>query len=161
MDVNFVDEYVNKCLENGITKISDICDSAIKEIDDIDEQIKNLQTLRVKRDGLVGVLRNFNHESVKIKTRRSYQPMVNEDISSLNDDPECVDLLVNICNKVEAFNRPISTGILIKEIGYDSNPDGVYAGLKWLFNHGIVARTEDRTLIKGPNWDDKDTLIKV
>ena len=116
MEDNFVDEYINKCLDEGITKPVDICDKAVKEVTDIDAKIQEIQLLRERRDSLVQVLRTFNHDSVKTKGRRHKAPQVDNSIASSEEDPEFKLLMKGICGLLEESDLKMSTRNIISKV---------------------------------------------
>lgn len=153
---DFVEMYIDQCLDQGIVKPDNICNKAIERIKQIDNKLEEYAILRTERNNLLQVLRNFNHEEAKSRGRRARAPMINSDIANVESNPSYIEGLVEICNIVEKFNSPISMRELMSKTKYDTeDPTPLYTMVKYLFNSGILTRNEDRYLKPGSNWDNR------
>lgn len=153
----FVEDYINECLEKGVSKINDICDLATQEIESIDEEIEHIYILKERRDDLVKVLKNFNKNNIYGKKNKEEQE--EPELVNINKTPSYNDLLVKICDKF-VDDSPLTTSIIISSIGYENkDPTHIYVALKWLLDCGILERDENRSFKKGPAWTTKNDLL--
>lgn len=156
MSEEFVEQYVDDCFDAGVVKPDDICKKALEDISDIDKQLEEYKTLRTRRNNLVKVLRAFNHEEGKARGRRARAPMINPDVADVDSDPSYKDVLVDICNIIEEYDRAVSMREVISKSKFDTeDATPLYQAMKWLFNRGIVKRNEDRSIESGPKWDER------
>jgi histidinol phosphatase-like enzyme len=149
---DFVEDYINNCLNDDVSNMAEICKKAILERDEIDKKISEIKKLKERRDNLQKVLKSLNHKEGNL--RKPKPPMVNVEISSLNDDPAYADMIKDICEIIDKYNEPITPSKIIKEIGYENeDPTSVYMSIKWLCEKGILMKNQDRTISKSKNWD--------
>ena len=150
----FVENFIDNCIDNGTTKPKDICEKALARIDIIDQELQEYRDLRIEKQRLIKVLKAFNHEGAKNRGRRPRAPMINPDVE-INDDPSYKDVLAKICDIVE-HNSPIEMRELTEKTGYDlQDVTPLYTAVKWLFNRGILSRQENRALVKGTQWENR------
>ena len=155
-DEDFVDEYIDACLEEDIVKPADICDRAIKDIEDIDKQLEEYNQLRIKKNNLVQVLRTFNHEQGRARGRRVVAPMVNPNAADVDSDPSYKSLLIDICNIVAETETSTTMREFMSKTGYDiTDPTPLYQAMKWLLKRGILKRNEDRSVEEGSKWEER------
>lgn len=162
MSEEFVEQYVDSCFDEGIVKPDDICKKALDDIAELDNQLEEYKTLRIRRNNLIQVLRAFNHEEGKSRGRRARAPMINPEVTDVDHDPSYKDVLVDICNAISEYNRPVTMREVIIKSKYDTeDTTPLYQAMKWLFNQGIVKRNEDRSVEPGPKWNDRPQNDKV
>jgi len=156
MSEEFVEEYVDSCFDAGIVKPDQICQKVLEDIDAIDKRLEEYKTLRNKRNNLVKVLRAFNHAEGKNRGRRARAPMINPDVADVDNDPSYKDVLVDICNTIEEYDRSVTMREVISKSKFDTeDATPLYQAMKWLFNRGIVKRNEDRSVEPGPKWNER------
>lgn len=145
-----VDEFVDQCIDNGITSGKDISNAAKNKIVEIDNEIARIASLRESRSILQDVIRTFD---TKTKTVRKARPAINEMVSDASV-LEGNSLLVDICNYIEKSSSPRNARSITEAVGFaTSDPSPVYFGLKTLRDVGIIKNTEEKLWDKGVNWD--------
>jgi hypothetical protein len=157
--IDFCEKFVSDCIKSGITKPNDICDLALKKIEEIDIEIEKAKILRLERDKYQSVLRNFNHKSIKTRGRKQNPTIVNFDADS--DMEEYETLIVDIITQFTDVNN-MTVVDLAGRVGYGAgtDPTPLYTALKWLQAKNILFREGDRSLSRGNNWDNKFNFIK-
>jgi hypothetical protein len=142
--MDFIDEFISNCMNDGITNISDISSIASSKIKDIDDQVLKLTSLKESYKKVI--------LSLNLK-----------DGSFLNKDGLLLNSILNVFEK----HNDITSSFLIKAIASNSsNPElvylsNVYEKIKILISLDIIKRNEDRTLSKGCRWDDKSLLVNI
>jgi hypothetical protein len=157
MQTNFVEEYMDDCLDSGITKPDDMCNKALLEIAEIDKELEGYRDLRIKRNNLISVLRALNHEEGHTKRRRLRQlPVLDTEGISIEEGSAYAEVASAICKILEESGSPMTMRDIITKTDYDtSDPTPFYQAAKKLFDTGIIARREDRTLVPGINWENR------
>jgi hypothetical protein len=154
---DFVNDFISDCLENGITKMPDVCKKALQRRDEIDLELQKIYDLKEERDNLQKVLKALNHDEAK-RGRKSKAPPVNE-IDTSDKSNTFILLLKDICSFVEKVSRPLTSREIIVSVGYDGlDPTPVYYGIKYLAERNVLGRN-DRDIIKGSNWDDRENHL--
>ena len=154
---DFVDEYIDECMKNGLTKIPDIIKHVVQKRDDLDVEIKKIYSLKEERDNLQKVLKTLGYEEVK-RGRKARTPMVSEAEDTQNSDL-FNSLLLDICEVIGEASGPMTSREIITEVGYDGgDPTPIYSGLQWLIEKKIFERVE-RNFVKGSEWDSRDNLF--
>lgn len=155
---DFVEEFIEKCIVKGITSQKDICNSALSEIQEIDEKLKESNQLRIRKNNLKNVLRDLGHESLK-KARTNEEVKVLSEIDKI-ENSSYVYLMIQICNFVHNnVNSSITSREIINAISSMDNEKEVYICIKNLYDNGILARSsKDRTVIRGPKWEERPQL---
>lgn len=152
----FVEQFVDDCLIDGLSKPEDICSKAIAEIAEIDKTLEEYKYIRQKKNNLLQVLKTFNHDNGKTKSRKVRAPVINPDVQNVDENPAYKCLLIEICDIVENINGPVTTREVLDKTNYDTkDPTPLYQAMKWLFNSGILSQNADRTVDKGPNWSNR------
>ncbi len=158
---DFVEQYIEECFNAGISKPTDICSKALKDIEAVEVKIEELRGLGVMKNNLVQVLRALNHEEGKNRGRKARAPMINPDITDLDSNPSYLEVLVKICDIIDQASSAPTMAEIIAKSGYDTqDPTPLYQAIKWLFNRGVIVRNEeDRTHMKGPKWDERPCIV--
>lgn len=155
---DFVEDFVEMCLDQDITKPIDITNEALRQRDEIDLKLEEFQKLREHRDNLTKVIRSLNPElKERKKTVTSIYPdLVNDDITD-----QMRDIIKLIFKFINETDKNVSSREVIAGVGWDNDePSPVYLSIRFLLENGILSRNADRTLLKGPEWDNRDSLIK-
>jgi hypothetical protein len=159
LEDDFVENFIESCIVKGVKKQQDICNLALKEIQENDEKLRESNKLRIRNKNLKKVLRELGHESLK-------RPVSNEEIrifENLNDieDSAYHDLMINICGFVELnIDKSITSRDLINDLGSGFSEKEIYMCLKNLYDAGILTRSgnKERNIVFGPNWNKRFNL---
>lgn len=159
LEDDFVEDFIESCIIKGVKKQQEICNLALKEIQENDEKLRESNKLRIRNKNLKKVLRELGHESLK-------KPISNEEVKkfeNLNDIEYSVyqDLMVNICDFVESnVDKLVTSRDLVNDLSSAFSEKEVYMCLKNLYDAGILARSgnKERNIVLGPNWDQKFEL---
>jgi len=154
---DFVENFISNCINDGISKPSDICNKALDRRNEIDLELEKIYELREERDNLQKVLKSLNHEEAR--RRRVKSPTINNELKDAEKDPSYIELLKEIAGVVENSSKPLTSREIIVKVGYDGlDPSPVYMAVKWLFERSVLQRNkEDRTITKGTDWDNRNT----
>lgn len=146
----FVASYIKKCIEEGVCGPADILARAEREICNIDQEINKIDNLRSRQNKLRAVVKHMGGDVNTNKPTES-----NIDFSTPWDSLEssykvwCVAIVEYVNKHNEKKPREIMEGVA----SY-SEQKVVYSAIKWLHNHGVIARNElDRKIIRGSKWD--------
>jgi hypothetical protein len=152
---NFVEQYMDNCLDSGIVKPDAMCNKALAEITDIDKSLEGYRELRIRRNNLMQVLRALNHEEGHTKRRRLRQiPVFDSENMTADETAAFKEIADSICVVMEKSDFPPTMRDILTNTDYDTkDPTPFYRVAKKLFDTGVIARKDDRTLIPGPNWE--------
>ncbi len=157
MSGNFLTEFIAKCVEEGKATPAEMCQVAEERINEVNEEIKRAEELRLEKANLHGVIRQLGGS--KPKELREYK---NADFSipfdKLADHYKV--LCANICSVMEDDHNGLTISDLMNKfssMGVATLEDNelVYWSIKWLGGRGIVDKDDSMCLIKGPNWEDR------
>lgn len=155
MSHDFMENYINDCVAEGITSPKQICEKVLIELDVLDKELAHSNDLRIKRKYLVNILKDFEHDSMKKFKKINNVLNINEMIE--NDDPSYKEFLSDICLFIDGKTNVSKREIMDQMGGLEQN-QLVYMGIKWLCDHGILITNEDRTLSVGENWESRPKL---
>lgn len=137
----FVENYINNCLEEGISGFAEIATKAKGRISEIDKILETMADLRKEKVNLLEVVKSIEPE------KKAQQ---NQAIAEI---PQIDELSAKICKEIEAYQAPILPRFLLEKIGYATvDPTPAYMAIKSLLDKEIICRAEDRKLYLGPNW---------
>jgi hypothetical protein len=142
--MDFIDEFISNCIDNGITNISDISKKATSNIKDIDHEISRLVSLK----------ESYKKVVLSLDLRND---------SNFGKDGWMINCIINI---FENLNN-ITSGEIIRSVGDNiKNPElvytsNVYKQIKALEASGILKKNQDRTYSKGDRWEDKNNIINI
>ncbi|SRR6266705_1814884 len=155
---DFVENFISLCIDKGINSPKAICEVALKEIQEIDEKLRESNKLRLRYKDLRSVLKNFNHESIR-KTKDNIVSTYIE-TSDIKNSPY-YNILIEVCEFINNSEELITSREIMDSIGNRENSQIIYGCIKTLADHGIISRDQDRHFIKGPKWEERPTeLIK-
>lgn len=155
MSNNFVDSYIDQCVDEGISDPKVMCERALSRIEEIEKKLLEFNSLRNEQKNLKSVLKFFNHESVKKTRKKNVQVIINDNITNDNFDSSYEDTLIAICNIIKNNKTSVSKRQIMDGVGGLEKNQIVYMAIKWLCDRGILSQEVDRTLIKGPNWENR------
>lgn len=151
MTHEFVADFVQGAVEKGHKTIEDICSFAKKKIEENQKKIAEADLARVEIANLHAVLKNFGVNVPKPVRKIS---VIKENATLSDLQPKTKELAINVCNYIE--NKPsVRLRELMREVGDIKSDYEVNDVVKWLGMNGIISRTEDRSIVKGPNWDER------
>lgn len=149
---DFISKYIATCARKGINSPAEIVRAAEERIKDIDKQLIAADVARSEKNNLQEVIKNFGFSPVKQTKRR--KTIINDQISKEDLDPKYVDLANKICDYID-LNSECKVSTLLSVIGSLRADYEVYEVIKWLTITGIISRKEDRTIVKGPLWEQR------
>ena len=151
---DFVESYITSCVEEGAATPKQICDRALAAIAEIDKELATANGLRAKKKQLNAVLRNFEHESVRRHKRSSNAVLASDDLE-FEQNPLYVEYATKIYDLMEKQNGSITPREIMDSIGGLEQNQLVYMVIKSLCDKGVLTRNEDRSLVKGENWENR------
>lgn len=155
-DDDFVDNYISECIDNGIKDKDSICSYALKEMDEIDIKIREINALRIRYKNLKDVLRSFNHDSVKRLKQNNVLPEFS-DFSDIGES-EYLPMIMDICNLIEVSSTGITSREILDRVGSVETNSECYLCIKALSDNGIISRNESRLIFRGPKWDERPKI---
>jgi len=146
----FISNFIVDCTVKGISNANGICNEAIKEIEECNEFLKKVDSIRSRKENLMDVLRNFNHSSIK-KLRAG-----KEDVQELlnEDSDEFLDIMKQVCEKIETC-PPMKASGFVELLGGMEQHAQIYGAIKKLGAKGIIKRDAEAFLLKGDNWESR------
>lgn len=141
-DPIFVSAFISQCVQQGIITPEQIAEAARREIDDIDQQIKQVEVLKVTRSKLLDVIATFD------------KPASKEEEAKLLTffELQYPALCQFICSYLSTKTLPISA------IGDDNTNDDLKFCYKQLLGHKIIARVGDQ-LVRGDRYNEYMTFV--
>jgi hypothetical protein len=144
----FISNFITDCTSKGIYSADDICNEAIKEIESCNDLLKKVDSIRSRKDNLMDVLRNFNHNSIK-KLRTGKE----DTVEILNEESEeFLNLMTQVCDKIDTC-PPMKASGIIELLGGMEKQAQVYEAIKKLGVKGIIKRDDEAFFFKGENWE--------
>lgn len=152
---DFVDDYISNCIELNIKKPKDICEFALKEMQEIDEKLRESNLLRIRYRNLKDVLKEFNHES--LKRIKENQVAVYNSIDDIKDS-SYYNILIEICEFIDSSKNIVTSREIMDAISNIENNKVIFGCIKTLSDNGIISRNKDRHILKGPKWDERPLI---
>lgn len=145
MNNQFVSDYIQQCVKNGIDNPKDICDAVREEIAEIDAKLHDADGLRIRKLDLHQVLITYGSNSLK---RTNLETNLDE------ESDEAKQIYAKICDVIDQYGSMTNREI-IQKVGSYQEDMKVIRAIKWLGERQIIARdgTLDNKLIRGSNWD--------
>lgn len=156
MSDRFVSEFIQKAIAQGKVSISEIRELAQAEINEIENQIKEIEKYRVRQNALKSVIRSLGGETSK-KARKN-QVTIDTSVSEDKLDPFIREICVKICNFIESVEEPKTPREIMDAVSSLEENRAAYSGIKWLQEQGIVERSENGVIVHittGPNWKNR------
>jgi hypothetical protein len=150
--IKTVDEFVDSCIDKGISDGNGIANQAKIRIAEIDNEIGRIAALRDEKLLLQDVIRSFD---TKQKTARKVRPIINDALSS-TEGFSSNQVIIDICQYIEKADSSRTARSITEAVGYaNSDPSPVYVGLKALRDSGIISQDSNGMWIRGPKWENK------
>lgn len=151
----FVAEFIQTCLNQGINKPVEMREKAENEISKIDDKFRELDKLKIRQNNLRAVVRNLGGGTSR---KRAEPASWNWSLAEEKLDTNQRKLLAAVCRKVEKANAGLSTSAIVEDIYHEfrlppEERNRAYGAIKWLGARGIIERDESRLVIVGKNWN--------
>lgn len=150
----FIELFIEKCIDNDVSSHKGICDEALKRINEIRLIIDKENKLRLELKNLERVLRYLGYQEAKSKRKKK---VINNGGSLFSNDPSYINLIGSICNFIETSDEKVTPRTIMNNVGDLEDNTNVYMAIKWLCDNGILTRTDDRLLVPGEKWEDRPT----
>ena len=136
-----IDQFIESCMDKGVTSFSEMRLIAQNRILDIDKQLEVAVELRKEKQSLVSMIKDLVPNKKETKTQN--KP------SEINHEDEITKSIIDVISKTDKC----SPRTLIEVLGFSTqDPAPIYIRLKTLQENGILDRNENRELIKGNKW---------
>lgn len=149
---NLVSDYIFKCAKDGICTIEDMKKHIDKEIHKINEKLVAVEPLRLERANLQKISEKFSAMLQEDKAKSEFD----------DDSKEMADMHERVIRIVDKQSPLSNREIILKfqEEDQDAyNEDAkIIRAIKFLADKGILDKNEDRKIIKGPKWDQQQSL---
>lgn len=143
---DFVEEFISKCIDKGVSSPKDICKLAQDRMDSIDIILRGTDNLRVEKTNLKKVIKTLAPPEPK-KRRRKTEPNSEPLVMGVSNK----ELLSDICEFI-VKNGPSTPKQILEALNQLENNVEVYIAIKTLCENGILIKNEDKALIGGNNW---------
>jgi hypothetical protein len=154
-DKRFVIKYIAEKSANGGNAV----EACKAEIAEIDEKLHEADRLKLRRRLLVMVLDHLGDDSYK---RKKASPSGEEFVNVTSHEYEVSDAALEIKKKiveaVEANGAMMVHEIILTVGGYQQDETVIHA-VKWLHDQDVLGRDDEKRVIPGPKWDDRDTFL--
>lgn len=148
---NFVAEYIQECIQQGVQNPPEMRSRAEKEINEIEEELRKISALRERQKNLRAVIKNLGGFN-----RARPEKVMDFTTPEKDLSPEFRSLCVKICEEVEkSVPQGVPASRVIHEITTVKEHKSGYSAVKWLGTRGIIKRDENRLIIPGPQWEDR------
>ncbi len=149
----FISNFIASCISENKSNNLEICEEAIKQIKECNEEIKKADMIRVKRDYLNKVLKNLNYDSILKNNKENSTPVQFNELS-----PDFNSTLENVISFIEKNSNITASEIVDNLSSYEDN-NKIYTVIKYLGLHSIIKRNPDTAVIlPGDNWEKRRCL---
>lgn len=150
MSNDFVKNYIDSCVKQGIVSPDAMAKLASSQVEDLEKKIQELESLRAEQSNLKLVIKRLGKELPKKKIE--LKNIINHQIDL---DEYTKDLCHQICNLFLDENPITPRQIMDSTVGVVSNSQA-YLAIKYLQDNGILKRTPNNLgLIRGQNWSNR------
>lgn len=154
MSNDYVTNFINDCLKQGISSPEEMVKFASSKIDSLEKDIRNLEVLRAEQSNLKLVIKRLGKETPKKKPELK---------NVLNSKIELDQYTKELCTKIYdllAWKEQVSPReIMDSTVGLASNSQA-YLAIKYLQENGILKRTASGlALMKGQGWDKRLEIL--
>lgn len=142
----FVSDYIQECIENGVNSPNDICKKVKEEIADIDRKLHESDGLRVRKINLSQVLVHYG-----TVLKRQTSNAIDAEINDNSDD--FLELQKKICSLID--EKPMTNREIIQAIGRYQEDAKIIRAIKFLGEKEFLAKdgSPENRITKGPCWD--------
>ena len=149
MSGEFVAEYVQECVDEGIRCPADIRKRAESEISKINDEIQKIETLRVRQGNLRAVIRHLGGGT---KPKKSTTKTMDFTMAWDELEDSFKKICFSICALVDESGSKMP-GEILDALSREQRD--VYSAIKWLEYNDVLGRKvtdEGRAIIKGTAW---------
>ena len=150
MSGEFVAEYVQECVKEGIQFPADIRKRAEIEISEINTEIKKIESLRIRQGNLRAVIR---HMGGGTKVKKTTSKTMDFTMHWEDLDESFKKICVSICLLIQNNDDGKMPGEIMDALSREQR--SVYSAIKWLEHNEVVGRRltdEGRTIVRGSKW---------
>jgi hypothetical protein len=156
--MNFADQYIAFCIEQGKTTPTDICQTAQAEIVSLEEEIKKIELIRTRQSNLRNVIRQLG--GLEVTKRAKKAPMIVDPLLNESElDPYVRQVCVKVCRYIDAQHpKKLKPRDIMDAVASLEENKIVLTAIKWLWDHAIIERQENslvREISKGKNWHER------
>lgn len=149
MSGEFVAEYVQECLQQGVQCPADIRRRAESEISGINEEIQKIEELRIRQGNLRAVIRHLGGgtKSKKSTTKTMDFTMAWEEL-----EDSFKKICFSICSLIKNDGSKMP-GEILDALSREQRD--VYSAIKWLEYNEVLSRRETdegRAIVQGSAW---------
>jgi len=151
MFANFVAEYIQECLKEGINNPSGMRSKAEEEIKSLQKEIDRIKLIKERQQKLRAVIKNLGGGNC----RESNNDSVQDFKAPENQLPDSYkSIIYDICDEINVSHpKGVEASKIIHEIAKLNDHKNGYSAIQWLgFNKIITRDPNDRSVIKGPRW---------
>lgn len=145
----FVSNYIQESVLNGVCKPADIRARAETDILDIDKEIKKIESLKDKQTMLRAVIHHLGGNS----KNQSFNQTIDFSTSEDKLAPFFKEIMYFICDLIEKDGF-VSNKSLIDNFGIENNKT-IYSAIKWLGSRNVVERDYNTNIVKGTKWSER------
>jgi hypothetical protein len=142
-DPEFIVTFIAKAAEKGLGA----AEAAKQEIEEIDTQLHEAESLKIRRMKLISVLDHFGDDTYR--RRRTISVPSSDDIN--DSSPEFLELAKKIETAIS--QGPLTIRDLILRVGSYDQDILIMRAVKWLGDQEIVSRDDQGRVMPGKNWD--------
>ena len=145
----FMADFILQCVKQGKNSVLDICKCAEKEAEQIELEIKRIESLQIKRSKLNNIVRQFKGYHSKDKIIKI------DDYPADSLTPNMSEMCIKICDYLAENNQTTPRELMDNVASVDDN-FVVYSSIKLLTDNGIIKRSGlERNIIAGDNWKNR------
>lgn len=149
-DPNFMVNFVRNCVSNGDNTTEAMIAAAQSQIEEIDSQLKAMESLKAKKVNLRSVLKQLG--SAKKPAQEAADWDFSMELTDMGSYRQM--LLSDICNYISE-NPGCSATQVRDAVGSYEEQKQVYWGIKWLLARNIITHDSGRKLIQGSEWSNR------
>lgn len=149
MSGEFVAEYVQECIDEGIRCPADIRKRAESEISTINDEIQKIETLRIRQGNLRAVIRHLGGGT---KPKKSTTKTMDFTMAWDELEDSFKKICFSICALVEESGSKMP-GEILDALSREQRD--VYSAIKWLEYNDVLGRKvtdEGRAIVRGIAW---------
>lgn len=151
MENQFISSFIIECVSKGISLTNDICNEALKQIEICNEELNKADLLRIKKNNLIAVLKNFNHNSMlRLRGNKTNTNSIN----IINETSEEQKFLMTKIYSFLEKSSNIKASDVINAFGGYGEQTKIYTAIKSLGSLDIIKRDESGFIIKGEKWNE-------
>lgn len=147
-----ISNFIDSCILRGKTSITSICEEARLEISSLDEEIKKIEKVRIRKELLKNVIKHLGGE----------KPTPKAEYPSSSFEECTTDMQIYIKKILELINKNKDQGIsnrkMMDALASSIEEQKLFMNaIKWLWEKKFISKKESigREIIPGLNWDSR------